>query len=117
MSQIAKARLVCTLTLSGLLGICAAFAEADGPDFWAVKGIAKGHTLILRATPSIGARRIASIPHDARRLKNLGCRGGPTFAQWSKMTPSARKEAALKRWCQVEFRGKRGWVAGRFLAE
>lgn len=107
----------CALAISVLVGMSAAHAEADGPDFWSVKGVAKGDVLTLRSAPSFKAHKIGAIPHDARGLKNLGCQGGPTFAQWSTMTAGERKEAAKKRWCQVEYGAKRGWVAGRFLGE
>jgi len=33
------------------------------------------------------------------------------------MTKSQRDRAARSRWCQVEFQGRKGWVAGRFLRE
>jgi uncharacterized protein YraI len=33
------------------------------------------------------------------------------------MTQAQRDWAARSRWCEVEFNGKRGWVAGRFLKE
>ncbi len=33
------------------------------------------------------------------------------------MTGPQRDKAARSRWCQVEFQGKKGWVAGRFLRE
>jgi hypothetical protein len=92
-------------------------AGADGPDFWAVKGVGSDDVLNLRAEPSPMARTIGAIPHDACILKNLGCRGGPTFAQWSGMTPAERQRVKKASWCKVEFDGERGWVAGRFLKE
>ncbi len=100
-----------------LIGMNMAHSEADGPDSWSVRGVASDDVLNLRSAPSPTASKIGAIPHDAHGLKNLGCQGGLTFAQWRKMTPDERKEAAKKRWCQVEYGGKRGWVAGRFLGE
>jgi uncharacterized protein YraI len=110
-------QVACALVILARVGSGAAHSEADGPDFWSVKAVASGDVLNMRSAPSATASKIGAIPHDARGLKNLGCQGGPTFDQWSKMTPHERKEAAKKRWCQVEYDGKRGWVAGRFLGE
>lgn len=92
-------------------------AEADGPDFWAVKGVMPGDVLTLHAEPSASGKEVGRIPHDAHGLKNLGCHGGATFAQWQKMTPVERKNANQDRWCRIEFDGKQGWVASRFLKE
>ena len=92
-------------------------AEADGPDYWRVTGVGRNDVLNMRASPSASARLLARIPYDARGLKSLGCKGGPTFAQWQKMTPAEREKSARQRWCKVVFNGRSGWVAGRFLAE
>jgi hypothetical protein len=110
-------RAACASPVAVLVGVNTAHGEADGPDFWSVKGVAKGDILNMRSAPSATASKVGVIPHDARGLKNLGRRGGPTFDQWSKMTHSERKEVAKRRWCQVEYGGKRAWVAGRFLGQ
>lgn len=99
---------VCPTTVHG---------EADGPDFWAVKGVKSGDVLNIRAEPSPTAKKVGTIPHDGRGLRNLGCQGLPTFAEWSKMNEAERQDAQAKKWCQIEFQGIRGWVAGRFLGE
>ena len=110
-------RAVCAWTIIVLAGMGMAHSDADGPDFWSVRGVASDDVLNMRSVPSPTAPKIGAIPHDAHGLRNLGCQGGPTLDEWSKMTPGERKEAAKKRWCQVEYGGKRGWVAGRFLGE
>jgi hypothetical protein len=94
-----------------------AHAAADGPDFWDVSGVAAGDVLHLRSGQSARAGLVAKIPHDAKGLRNLGCQGGPSFSAWTRMTAAQRASAARRRWCKVEYAGKRGWVAGRFLAE
>jgi uncharacterized protein YraI len=33
------------------------------------------------------------------------------------MTPLQRDRAARARWCEVEYKGQKGWVASRFLKE
>jgi uncharacterized protein YraI len=92
-------------------------ATADGPDYYAVTGIAADDVLNIRAAPSARAARIGRIPHDGRGLRNLGCLGGPTFAQWEKMSEAERERAARQRWCRVRYQGVEGWVAGWFLTE
>ena len=112
---IAKSLLATTLVL---LAICApAHAEADGPDYWAVVGVAPGDVLNMRADPTASSRIVGRIPAAATGLRNLGCRGVPTFEEWQRMSEAEKRRAARLRWCRVEFRGNTGWVAGRFLRE
>lgn len=98
-------------------GAGAARAEADGPDFWRVTGVAAGDELNIRASAAPKARALGAIPHDGDGVRNLGCRGGLSFAQWRKASPAQRERGQRSRWCKVEYRGVTGWVAGRFLAE
>jgi uncharacterized protein YgiM (DUF1202 family) len=107
------------VSLLTLLAATAALAQAavDGPQFWAVTGVASWDSLNLRVAPDADSRRLARIPHNARRLKNFGCPSHVTFEQWKRMTQAQKDRAARSRWCQVEYDGKRGWVAGRFLRE
>ena len=62
-----------------------ALATADGPDHFAVTGVAEGHVLNLREGPAATTRKIGVIPHDGWGLRNLGCEGMPTFAEWEAM--------------------------------
>ena len=94
-------------------------AEADGPDYWSVYGVAANDVLNLRAEANPHARKIAEIPPGAGCLKNLGCVGGLSLEEFT--TLSKKEQAARKRehprWCQVEYQGRTGWVAGRYLSE
>lgn len=94
-----------------------ALAEADGPDYFRVTGVATTDVLNMRSGPSPRAPRIATIPPNANGLRNLGCVGGLTFAQWQAATPAQRQKGRASRWCKVEWRGAVGWAAGTFLAE
>jgi hypothetical protein len=108
----------CTLTL--LVGAPALVSGQDaeeGPDFWAVTGVRSNDKLNMRMAPSSESEAILRIPHNARGLKNYGCPNEVTFEQWKGMTKSQRDRAARSRWCQVEYQGRKGWVAGRFLRE
>lgn len=94
-----------------------ALAEADGPDYWRVAGVQKNDVLNLRSAPNARARIVARLSPDARSLRNLGCRGGLTFAEWQRSKPTQRQARSQQRWCNVDYQGRRGWVAGRFLRE
>ncbi len=94
-----------------------ALATADGPDYFAVSGVAEGHVLNLREGPAATTRRTGVIPHDGWGLRNLGCEGMPTFAEWEAMSEGERVESGRHRWCRIEYRGVTGWVAGRYLRE
>lgn len=92
-------------------------AEADGPDYFRVVGVAGNDTLNVRSAPSATAPKVGGIPHNADGVRILGCQGGLSFAEWQKVTPAEREAASKTRWCRIAFNGVTGWAAGRFLAE
>jgi len=112
-------RRTCLVGVFALLAAIPVLAQtaAGGPDYWAVTGVASWDALNLRVAPNADSKRIARIPHNARGLKNFGCPNHVTFEQWKRMTPAQKDRAAHARWCQVEYNGMKGWVAGRFLTE
>lgn len=93
-----------------------ALAQADEPQkYWAVSGVASNDVLHMRDVPNADSKSVASIPYNARGLKHLGClKNQPDFDRWVSMTKEQRRDATLE-WCRVEYNGKQGWVAGRFL--
>jgi hypothetical protein len=97
----------------------AASADADGPDFYVVRGVAQGDVLNIRAAPNPRARKVGAIPPDGTCIRNLGCRGGLTFQEFTELSPAERKQREREnpRWCRVEYQGVTGWVAGRYLGE
>jgi hypothetical protein len=111
-----RAPIVCTLLLLAATSALAQ-TESDGTTSWAVTGVASYDSLNLRIAPNADAKRIAKIPFNARGLKNYGCPNHVTFEQWKRMTQAQKDAAARARWCQVEYKGMKGWVAGRFLRE
>jgi len=109
----------CLAAAALALGAAAACAEADGPDFYAVTGVAADDVLNIRSEPDPHAAKIGTIPPNGTCIRNLGCKGGLTFEEFSELSP-AQQEKRLRedpRWCKVEYRGITGWVAGRYLAE
>ncbi|WP_425045324.1 SH3 domain-containing protein [Primorskyibacter sp. S87] len=107
--------ILCGCLTFGLYG--PASADADGPDFFSVTGVAANDVLNIRSEPSASSQKTGQIPPDGNGIRNLGCTGGLSYAEWEKATESEREAAAKKRWCQVEYKGATGWVAGWFLTE
>jgi len=105
--------LLCLFLASGL----AARADADGPDFFQVTGVAENDVLNIREAPDASARKIGEIPWNGDGIRNLGCEGGLSFEEWQSATDAERAAAARTRWCRVSYRGVEGWAAGWFLAE
>ena len=92
-------------------------AEADGPDFYRVTGVAADDVLNIRSGPSAKDAVVGTVPPNGDGMRNLGCSGGMSFAEWEKASAREREAAQHRRWCKVEYKGVTGWVAGRFLAE
>jgi len=92
-------------------------AEADGPDYFRVTGVAENDVLNIRGAPEAGAAKLGEIPWNGDGIRNLGCQGGLSFAEWEAATEAERKAAAQTRWCRVSYDGVEGWAAGWFLAE
>ena len=96
-----------------------ALAEADGPDYYRVQGVAGDDVLNIRSDANPHANKIGEIPPDADCVRNLGCKGGLTLDVFTHL--SKQQQAAAKkehpRWCLIEYRGSKGWVSGHYLAE
>ena len=118
-SRAALRAAACTCAVAAALAALPARADADGPDYYRVRNVAAGHTLALRAEPSTSSRKIARIPADAACLRNLGCRGGLTFEEFTTLSDEQKRRRAQEnpRWCKVDFEGAVGWVDGRYVAE
>lgn len=101
----------------GFLANGPAWAEADGPDFFSVTGVAEGDVLNIRAAPSADGARLATIPADGVGIANLGCIGGLSLAEWEAATEAEREAGRKTRWCRVGYDRTIGWAAGWFLTE
>lgn len=105
------------LAFAAGLGTHEAAAEADGPDWFRVTGVASNDVLNVRERAGARHRKVGELPPNANGIRNLGCVGGLSFQQWQRATRAEREAAARKRWCRISWRGVEGWAAGRFLAE
>lgn len=115
MHRSAPSGIIALLFALGALAPAAAAAAAEPPKLWAVRGVAAGDVLHLRDVPSAESRSLARIPPNARGLKHLGCRRNqPPLDVLVRMSKAQQAEAQTQ-WCRVEYRGRQGWVAGRYL--
>lgn len=94
-----------------------ASATADGPDYYAVTGVATNDVLNIRTIPSASGTLIGTIPPDADGIANLGCVGGLSYQEWEDATEEERAAGVKTRWCRVGYDRTIGWVAGWFLTE
>lgn len=96
-----------------------AAAEADGPDYFRVTGVGAEDVLNIRAEPSAASPKTGEIPPDADCIRNLGCRGGLSFEEFTTLTKSQQAERLRDnpRWCSIKYQEVIGWVAGRYLTE
>jgi hypothetical protein len=94
-------------------------AEADGPDFFRVIGVAADDVLNIRSEPRASGEKLGEIPPGADCVRNLGCQGGLSFEEYTTLTEEeqAARLKANPRWCRIEYEGVVGWAAGRYLAE
>ena len=94
-----------------------AVATADGPDYFMVRDVAADDVLNIRQEPDAGSQKVGEIPPDGDGIKNLGCEGGLSYAEWQEASQAEREAAERRRWCRIAYDGVEGWVAARFLAE
>jgi len=62
--------------------------------------VSPGHVLWLRSGPGLHFKRVGFLPHGARRVRAYTC-----------------KRLATGHWCQVRYRGTRGWALRHYLAK
>ena len=96
-----------------------AFAEADGPDFYDVKGVQSRDVLNIRAKADYRSPQVGAVPANGTCLRNLGCVGGLTFEEYTMRSEADKRrlERQRPRWCRIEYHGIEGWVVGRYLQE
>ena len=102
-----------------ILYMTVASSAADGPDYWQVHGVQSNDALNIRKEPDWQSEKIGEIPPDGQCIKNIKCVGGLTYDEFTNLS-EAEKEKIIQerpRWCYIEYKGIKGWVAGRFLRE
>jgi hypothetical protein len=93
------------------------FAAAEGPDEFRVVGIPAGHSLALRSGPGLLYPISGALPANAGEVKNLGCKGGLTFAEWQRASARERAASVERRWCHVRHGNVTGWARVKNLHE
>lgn len=109
----------CLLVLLVVLIARGVHADADGPDHWEVVGVEAGDVLNIRQEANARATKIGEIPPGGTCVKNIRCVGGLTFEEFTTLSEAERNkiEKERPRWCYIEYKGIKGWVAGRYLRE
>ena len=114
MKTLLKQTLILLVIASGL-----ALADADGPDYYKVKGVASNDVLNMRNKADPDSKKVGEIPPGADCVKNLGCKGGLTMSELTDLSKKEQSTILKKRprWCHVECNGIKGWVSAGYLAE
>ena len=114
MKTLLKQTLILLVIASGL-----ALADADGPDYFKVNGVASNNVLNMRSKADPNAKKVGGVPPGANCVKNLGCKGGLSMSEFTDLSKKEQATILRKRprWCYVEYRGIKGWVSARYLAE
>ena len=96
-----------------------ASSTADGPDYWQVHGVESGDVLNIRKEANGQSEKIGEIPPDGQCIKNLKCVGGLTYDEFTNLSEVEKEKIKQERprWCYIEYKGIKGWVAGRYLRE
>ena len=94
-----------------------AIGGAEWPETFRVVGIAPGHSLALRSGPGLVYPIAGALPANVAGVRNLGCKGGLTTAEWTRASAHERAASAERRWCHVRFGTVAGWARARFLRE
>ena len=114
-----------TLVMASLLALLfitipqISFSEADGPDYWKIHGVESGDVLNIRREANWKSEKVGQIPSNGQCIKNLRCIGGLTYDEFTNFS-EAEKDKVKKdrpRWRHIEYKGTKGWVAGRYLRE
>lgn len=96
----------------------ATLAEASGPDYWSVTGVASDDILWMHTKPEHTSKRAGEIPHNGKCLDNIKCTGIISFAAYEKLSPAQRKQLnSQSKWCLIRYKGKEGWVNQKLLKE
>ena len=101
-----------------LISFSFSFAEADGPDYWRIRGVAFYDVLWIHPKPDYLSKQIGKIPYNATCLKNLECTDNISFGEYQKLSPKEKHQLKYRtKWCKIVYHGTTGWVNGNFLAE
>ena len=82
-----------------LLPIVASATNVGDFDYVKAHGLHFGHVLWIHSGPSGSSKRIGFLPFSAHHIRNYECKRFVT------------------EWCQVIYRGTRGWARERYLAD
>jgi len=90
----------CRLSFAALFLVIspAGVSLAQSASYVKVTGLPVGRVVWVRSKPVSSAKRVGFLPATARHIRNYGC-----------------ERSVASGWCQVRYRGTRGWVSKRYL--
>ncbi|MEM1378364.1 MAG: hypothetical protein AAGG69_13345 [Pseudomonadota bacterium] len=73
--------------------------------------------LNVRSGPGSSNRVVGQLPRNAREVLVIGggCTNAPEAFEWSQMSTGQKNAAISRSWCNIQWRGLRGWVWGQYL--
>ncbi|WP_262030585.1 SH3 domain-containing protein [Microvirga sp. Mcv34] len=105
-------RLLVSAITTLLVSATVAYATADGPDFFDVRGVSPNDVLFLRARPTASSPKVGQVPHNGKMLRNEGC----SAVRDGKILPDSDLNTGPF-WCRVRFGPVEGWANARYLIE
>ncbi len=109
-----RALAVCVFLLGSLT---LAAGQAGGPEYFRIIDLKTDDHANVRSKPDVKGEVVGKIPKGTDGVKNHGCKGGLTPQQWEKASAARKKEDERAGWCEVEFKGAKGWVSRRLLVQ
>ncbi len=105
-------RLISLSIAFSVISAGAAFATADGPDFFDVRGVSPNDVLFLRERPTASAAKVGRVPHNGKMLRNEGC----AAVRDGRILPDSDVNPGPF-WCRVRYGPVEGWANARYLVE
>ncbi|WP_425350531.1 SH3 domain-containing protein [Methylorubrum extorquens] len=94
----AKMTLLALATASLVAASGGVGAAAQNASYVKVTGLSAGHVVWVRSEPMSSAKKLGFLPAKARHIRSYGC-----------------MRLAASGWCEVRYRGTRGWVSKHYL--
>jgi hypothetical protein len=105
-------RLLVSATASLIISAGTAYATADGPDIFNVRGVNPNDVLFLRERPTANSPKVGQVPYNGKKLRNEGC----SAVRDGKILPDSDLNTGPF-WCRVRFGPVEGWANARYPIE
>ena len=96
------------LSALSILLASSAKGEAGGPDYFKVRNLDAGQTLLAREGPADDYRALFELAYDRNALRNLGCWGMGSNAEVQESVSAEQQAATAQVWCKIAVESKEG---------